>query len=82
MDLSTLLEAPLLSALAVPLLGGAAWVGRVHQRVNRTEADVKQFTDGLTAHIAADAVAHQRIAKMEGQLESALGILERLDARQ
>lgn len=82
MDLSTLLEAPLLSALAVPLLGGAAWVGRVHQRVNRNDADIKAFTEGLTAHIAADAIAHQRIASMEGQLSIALGILQKLDARE
>lgn len=81
MDLSSLLD-PNVLAVVLPLLGGTAWVGRVHQRVNRTEADVALFTAGLTKHIADDAIAHQRIANIEGKLETALGILERLDARE
>lgn len=81
MDLSSLLD-PNLAAIVLPVLGGTAWVGRVHQRVVRNDADIKAFTEGLTAHIAADAIAHQRIANIEGTLSLALDILKKIDARE
>lgn len=66
--------------LTVPVFASmAAWVGRVHQRVDRNQADIAEFTKGFSQHIKDDAVAHEKIARIEERVTSIHKTLEKMD---
>lgn len=75
-----MLSPEVLFGAAPVVLGFAGWVGVLHQRVNNTEKDNASFTAGFQKHMADDAVAHQRIANIEGKLELVVNSLERIEA--
>jgi hypothetical protein len=68
-----------LSAIFVPFIGAMTWVGRLHQRVNTNSETIAEFTKGFSKHVADDALAHQRIANIEGQLTLVCSSLERIE---
>jgi hypothetical protein len=76
-----LLSPEVLMGAAPVVLGFAGWVGVLHQRVNGNEKDNASFTEGFAKHMADDALAHQRIANIEGKLELVVSSLERIERR-
>ena len=67
-----------LSALPV---AAVAWVGRVHQRVNRNESDLVDARAKLEKHEKEDREWYAKVAKIDGKLDAMSETLSRIDDR-
>lgn len=53
-----------ISALAV-LTGGAAWVGRLQQRMNRHDDEIERLANQTSNHLEADVGFHETMARID-----------------
>jgi hypothetical protein len=62
-----------------PVLGFAAWVGRIQTRVTRNREDLSHVVEILEEHIKEDRKMHERIAGLETNVNHLVKWVDRQD---